>query len=109
MHATHAVSQRSIASTPGHRAGLAFAIARTLVMSVRLASALAAHAQQKASTEDAQRLLHECATHSQHGEMQAALAGCDEALPMFRALGDRGSEAMTLTYIGRVYDDWGEN
>ncbi len=79
---------------------LAFAIARTLAMSILLVSALAAHAQQKTSAEDARRLLDECATHSQHGERQEALAACGKALPKFSAVGDRRGEAVTLNNIG---------
>jgi hypothetical protein len=80
---------------------LAFAIARTLAMSILLVSALAAHAQQ-ASAEDARRLLHQCATHREHGERQEALAACGRALAMFSAAGDHQGEATTLNNIGAV-------
>ena len=80
MHATLAVAHCGIVPRPGHRAGLA----GTLVISIVLAAALAAHAQQKASAEDAQRLLVQGVTHYQHGEMQEALAACGKALAMSR-------------------------
>jgi CHAT domain-containing protein/Tfp pilus assembly protein PilF len=87
---------------------LAFVIARTLAMSILLVSALAAHAQQ-ASAEDARRLLHQCATHREHGERQEALAACGRALAMFSAAGDHQGEATTLNNIGAVYSSLGEH
>jgi CHAT domain-containing protein/tetratricopeptide (TPR) repeat protein len=107
MLATQAGSQRSMAPTPGYL-GMAFAFAVITVMSILLAAALAADPQQKASAEDAQRLLHECATHYQRGEMQEALAACNGALPTFRAVGDRWGEAASLNNIGLIYSSLGE-
>src|ERR1035437_3723820 len=40
--------------------------------------------------------------------MQEALAACGQALPMFRALGDRGGEATTLNNLGQLYATLGE-
>jgi CHAT domain-containing protein len=42
------------------------------------------------------------------GEKQKALDFYNQALPLFRAVGDRGGEATTLNNIGLVYDDLGE-
>ncbi|MFM6404835.1 MAG: tetratricopeptide repeat protein, partial [Microcystis sp.] len=42
------------------------------------------------------------------GEKQKALDYYNQALPIRRAVGDRGGEATTLNNIGRVYDALGE-
>ena len=42
------------------------------------------------------------------GEKQKALDFYNQALPILRAVGDRGVEATTLNNIGRVYDALGE-
>ncbi len=46
--------------------------------------------------------------YSALGEKQQALESYNQALPLLRAVGDRGGEAVTLNNIGRVYDDLGE-
>ncbi len=43
------------------------------------------------------------------GEKQKALEYFNQALPLFRAMGDRAKEATTLNNIGLVYYDLGEN
>ncbi|UWU50260.1 Tetratricopeptide repeat-containing protein [Limnospira platensis C1] len=42
------------------------------------------------------------------GEKQTALDYYNQALPLLRAVGDRGGEATTLNNIGAVYSDLGE-
>ena len=42
------------------------------------------------------------------GSRTAALAAYDQALRLYRAVGDRGNEAATLNNIGAVYDRLGE-
>ena len=42
------------------------------------------------------------------GDRAAALAAYDQALRLYRAAGDRGNEAATLSNIGAVYDGLGE-
>ncbi|MDF5739675.1 CHAT domain-containing protein, partial [Nostoc sp. S13] len=46
--------------------------------------------------------------YSDLGEKQKALDFYNQALPLFRAVGDRTGEARTLNNIGRVYSDLGE-
>ncbi|MEG4444159.1 CHAT domain-containing protein, partial [Microcoleus sp. AT9_B4] len=46
--------------------------------------------------------------YSQLGEKQKALEYYSQSLPLRRAVGDRGGEAVTLSNIGTVYDDLGE-
>jgi tetratricopeptide (TPR) repeat protein len=46
--------------------------------------------------------------YSDLGEKQKALDFYNQALPILRAVGDRGGEATTLNNIGRVYDALGE-
>ncbi|MBD1832820.1 CHAT domain-containing protein [Cyanobacteria bacterium FACHB-472] len=40
--------------------------------------------------------------------LRQAIAKYEEALPLYRAVGDKGREALTLNNIGIVYDDLGE-
>ncbi|MDT9288316.1 tetratricopeptide repeat protein, partial [Limnospira sp. PMC 1298.21] len=42
------------------------------------------------------------------GEKQTALDYYNQALPLLRAVGDRGGKATTLNNIGAVYDSLGE-
>ncbi|MBI5666363.1 MAG: tetratricopeptide repeat protein, partial [Chloroflexi bacterium] len=42
------------------------------------------------------------------GEKRQALAYYEQALPLYRAVGDRGGEATTLNNIGKVWADLGE-
>ncbi|MDT9257715.1 MAG: tetratricopeptide repeat protein, partial [Limnospira sp. PMC 1254.20] len=42
------------------------------------------------------------------GEKQTALDYYNQALPLYRAVEDRGGEATTLNNIGLVYDSLGE-
>jgi tetratricopeptide (TPR) repeat protein len=42
------------------------------------------------------------------GDRTAALAAYDQALRLYRAAGDRGNEAATLSNIGEVYRGLGE-
>jgi tetratricopeptide (TPR) repeat protein len=40
--------------------------------------------------------------------LRQAIAKYEEALPLYRAVGDKAQEALTLNNIGLVYDDLGE-
>jgi len=47
----------------------------------------------------------------QEGTLEAlkgAIAKWEEALNLYREIGDRSGEARTLNHIGKVYSDWGE-
>jgi tetratricopeptide (TPR) repeat protein len=46
--------------------------------------------------------------YSDLGEKQKALEFYNQALPLFRAVGDREGEATTLNNISRVYNSLGE-
>jgi CHAT domain-containing protein/Flp pilus assembly protein TadD len=75
-------------------------------------------AQQSAATEQeatrtaAERAFEEGVQLYQQGTAESkrqAIAKFEEALPVFRAVGDQKGEAGTLLFIGRVYSDLGEN
>ncbi|MDJ0504957.1 MAG: tetratricopeptide repeat protein, partial [Nostocales cyanobacterium LE14-WE12] len=69
-------------------------------------------AQSPAATkENAERLFEEGMTLYQQGSAESlrqAIQKWQEARLLYRAVGDRRVEAITLTGIGRVYDDLGE-
>jgi tetratricopeptide (TPR) repeat protein len=74
-------------------------------------------AQQPAATEQdatraaAERAIQEGLQLYQQGtaeSLRQAIAKWEEALPLYRATGDKAGEAVTLLGIGRVYNDLGE-
>ena len=69
-------------------------------------------AQSPAATKkNAERLFEEGMTLYQQGSAESlrqAIQKWQEARLLYRAVGDRGGEAITLNNIGRVYDDLGE-
>jgi CHAT domain-containing protein len=69
-------------------------------------------AQSPAPTkENAERVFNEGMTLYQQGSAESlrqAIQKWQEARLLYRAVGDRGGEAITLNNIGRVYDDLGE-
>jgi len=54
---------------------------------------------------EADALLAECDVRYDRGDFQGALEACQAALPLYRQLGDREGEAVTLNNIGVIYDN----
>jgi CHAT domain-containing protein/Flp pilus assembly protein TadD len=70
-----------------------------------------ATSQQDATREAAEQAFQEGVQLYQQGtaeSLQQAITKFEEALPLYRAVGDSRSEAFTLGYIGYIYDALGE-
>ncbi|MEG4814163.1 CHAT domain-containing protein [Microcoleus sp. K5-D4] len=90
-------------------------IALSLQLSQPVAAAVpvgkAVQTAQTNSSEAAQKVYVEGLELYNQGTAEAlrgAIAKWEEALKLFRAVGDRGGEAITLSNIGKVYSDLGE-
>ena len=57
---------------------------------------------------EADRLLEEAIQLSRRGQNQAALEKLQQALGIYRQIGDRQREGVTLNYMGLVYDNLGQ-
>lgn len=70
-----------------------------------------ARATEQDANRVAERLLQEGFQLFEQGtveSLQQAIEKWEEALPLWRAVGDKAKEALTLLGIGRVYDKLGE-
>jgi CHAT domain-containing protein/Tfp pilus assembly protein PilF len=96
-----------------------FLAGMSIALSVQLSQPVAAavpvgkvvETAQTNSNEAAAKALNEGLQLYQQGTAEAkrsAIVKFEEALKLYRATGDRGGEAATLTNIGRVYSDLGE-